>query len=248
MTNIAVSGATGRMGKTLILAICADKDARLSVALERKGSLVIGKPLASIIGIDANLRKIKITDALNKNVDFDVLIDFTLPEVTDLYINECLNLGRPIVIGTTGLSSAQKDNIVKAAEKIPIFYAPNMSLGVNICYKLIEACAKYLDNNWQVAISEIHHQHKKDAPSGTALEMGKIIAACGKHMASALQFNSMRCGDIRGEHTVLFANEGERIEITHRASSRKAYAQGALKAAKWIIGKKPGLYSMQDVI
>jgi 4-hydroxy-tetrahydrodipicolinate reductase len=248
MLKIAVTGATGRMGKEVIQAINAETDSILTEVIVRSDHDLLGKRVNDFIKLNNSVYSLVFTDMLSSDNLADVLIDFSLPIATKKYLVQCLQLKRPMVIGTTGLSDAYKKDLQHAAEQIPIVLAPNMSLGVNICYKLLEICAKTLNADWQVAISEIHHKNKKDAPSGTALKMGEIIAMHECLDKNTVQYNSIRAGDVVGEHSVLFVGDGEQIEITHRATDRKAFAKGALTAAKWIIGKKPGLYTMQDVI
>ncbi len=251
MIKIAVTGATGRMGKEVITAINADPNCKLAIALIRPTSALIGTKVTDFIKLNNknhDNQDLVFTDSLIDAEAFDVVVDFSLPIVTINYLSQCLKLSRPMVVATTGFSEADKNSLREAAQKIPILFAPNMSLGVNICYNLLELCAKAIGVDWQVAISEIHHKHKKDAPSGTALKMGEVITKFSGIEKSEIQFNSVRAGDVVGEHTVSFIGDGERIEITHCASNRQAFAKGALMAAKWLINKKPGLYTMQDVI
>ena len=200
-----------------------------------------------IVAINNN-KKLVCVDYLPGTDVFDVLIDFTTPSAIHKHLEHCVKLSCPMVIGTTGLGEIEKKALQAAVLHIPIVIAPNMSIGVNVCYNLLESCAKALGANWQVAISEVHHKYKKDAPSGTALKMGEIIEKYSGIDQDSIQFNSIRAGDVVGEHTVSFIGDGERIEITHKASNRQAFAQGAVLAARWVVGKKPGLYSMQDVI
>lgn len=200
-----------------------------------------------IAAINSN-KDLTVVDYLTGTDVFDVLIDFTAPSAIHKHLEHCVKLSRPMVIGTTGLGEVEKKALQAAVIDIPIVIAPNMSIGVNVCYHLLEACAKALGKNWQVAISEVHHKYKKDAPSGTALKMGEIVEKYAGIEQDFIQFNSIRAGDVVGEHTVSFIGDGERIEITHKASNRQAFAQGAVLAARWVVGKEPGLYSMQDVI
>jgi 4-hydroxy-tetrahydrodipicolinate reductase len=197
--------------------------------------------------------------------DFDVLIDFTNPASTMQHLDFCEPAGKSIVIGTTGFTDEQKLAIEKAGKKIPVVFAPNMSVGVNLCFKLLEQAAKVIGEDSDVEIIEAHHRHKKDAPSGTALKMGEVVAdALGRNLSdvavygregnigerdkNTIGFESIRAGDIVGDHTVMFAGEGERIEITHKSNSRMNYASGSVKAALWLRDKKAGLYDMQDVL
>jgi 4-hydroxy-tetrahydrodipicolinate reductase len=246
--KIAVAGAGGRMGRTLIDAVLADKALTLVAAFDIGGSAAIGQQVGDIkVGADAA--------ALIGRAD--VLIDFTRPEGT----LEHLKHAKAAVIGTTGFSAAQKKSIEEAARRIPIVMAANFAVGVNAAYVLAEMAAKML-GDYDVEIIEAHHKHKVDAPSGTALRLGEIIAAAqkksdfafgrkgdtGERPAGQIAYHSIRGGDIVGEHTVLFAGAGERVEVTVRSQSRLTYAHGALRAAKFLEGKKPGLYGMADVL
>ena len=197
--------------------------------------------------------------------DFDVLIDFTIPDCTMQSLAACVQHGKSMVIGTTGLDDTQKADLQKAAEKISIVFAPNMSVGVNLCLKLLQTAAKTLGDEYDVEIIEAHHKHKVDAPSGTALRMGEVVAESlgrnlkdcavygreghtGERNQKTIGFETIRAGDIVGDHTVMFAGTGERVEITHKASSRMTFAQGAMRAASWLSNKNSGLYDMQDVL
>lgn len=222
--NIAIAGCTGRMGRALMNAVSDNANLHLSVTTDKSTSLT---------------------------PDFDVLIDFTTPQATLSNLNFCLEHQKKIVIGTTGFSEAQLSTIEQAAHHLPIVFSPNMSIGVNLCLDLIYKTAQVLEKSFgeklDIAIVEAHHRHKVDAPSGTALKMGEMIASA-LSTANLPAFSSIRAGDIVGDHTVIFATEGERIEITHKASSRSTFAQGAMCAAIWLQDKKPGLYTMQDVL
>ncbi len=246
MIQIAVSGITGRMGQTIAKAVFADKQTTLSVALARSGCKQL-KWYVTKLGIPTE-QSVKITDILKSDTNFDILIDFTLPAITNTYVQACLDFLKPIVIGTTRLSQQQQDTLQKAARYIPILYAPNMSLGMNLCFQLVKQCANSIDLNWHIAVSEVHHYHKKDVPSGSALQLANVITENSAFPHESIQFNSIRAGDVTGDHTVLFTHEGERIEITHRTSSRIAFAKGAIIAAKWLLNKNPGFYTMQDII
>jgi 4-hydroxy-tetrahydrodipicolinate reductase len=264
MTRIAVIGATGRMGLCLIkAAVLADK-AELSVAISRPESLAIGKDAGELAGIGAV--GVKVTDNLASVVDqFDVLIDFTRADASMEYIDICRQAGKKIVIGTTGYSDAQKALIAEAAKEVSLVLAPNMSVGVNLSLKLLEMTAKVMGDYTDIEIVEAHHRHKVDAPSGTALRMGEVVAAAlgrdlkdcaiygregntGERDRKNIGFSTIRAGDIVGEHTVMFADEGERVEITHKATSRMTFANGAVRAALWLKDKQTGLYDMQDVL
>ena len=266
--NIAVAGASGRMGKMLIEAIRSADDCALGGALDVAGSAAIGQDASAFLGHPSG---IVITADLRAGLaDSRTLIDFTRPEGTLAHLKVCRELGVNAVIGTTGFTEAQKAEIADAAKDIAIMLAPNMSVGVNVTLKLLEMAAKALSTGYDIEIIEAHHRHKVDAPSGTALKMGEVIAgalgrdlkACavydrygvtGERDPSSIGFASIRGGDIVGDHTVLFAGTGERIEITHKSASRSTYAQGSLRAVRYLAGKdlagiEPGLYDMFDVL
>ena len=261
--KIAVAGASGRMGHMLIEAIRGSDDCKLSGALDVAASPAIGSDASAFLGhISGVLIESDIRQGL-KNAG--VLIDFTRPEGTMAHLAVCRELGVKLVIGTTGFSDAQKADIALAAKDIAIVMAPNMSVGVNVTLKLLEMAAKALATGYDIEIIEAHHRHKVDAPSGTALKMGEVIAdalgrdlkACavydregitGERDPSTIGFASIRGGDIVGDHTVLFAGTGERIEITHKSSSRATYAQGSLRAARFLQTKSSGLFDMFDVL
>jgi 4-hydroxy-tetrahydrodipicolinate reductase len=262
MVNIAVAGAAGRMGRHLI-ELCAQTDGvRCSAALEHADHPLLGSDAGSVAGLGELGVKIKADLAA---VDFDVLIDFTRPEATLNHLAFCAANTKRIVIGTTGFDPAQKEQINTAAQQIPIVFAPNMSVGVNVCLKLLELAASALGDSMDIEIIEAHHHHKVDAPSGTALRMGEVVAqSLGRDLAQCavysregqtgarqretIGFSTVRAGDIVGEHTVMFAGAGERIEITHKASSRTNYATGAVRAAQWLNERPVGLYDMHDVL
>ena len=241
MTRIAIAGANGRVGQALIEAVNLNSDVSQGSLLNR------GDDLSLELG------------------NFDVLVDFTRPEATLRYLSICQDAGKGMVIGTTGFSNQELRVIDKAAKDIPIVFAPNMSVGVNLTLKLLETTAKVIGADSDIEIIESHHRHKVDAPSGTALKMGEVIAnALGRNLSECaingregigeprdrktIGFSAIRGGDVVGEHTVIFFMEGERIEITHKASSRMTYANGAVRAAIWLEGQKNGLFSMQDVL
>jgi 4-hydroxy-tetrahydrodipicolinate reductase len=264
MTRIAVVGAAGRMGRTLIQAIDAVDGVKLTVATERPESSLLGADAGELAGIGKN--GVSLTASLTDvSEDFDVLIDFTGPEATMLHLQACLNAGKKMVIGTTGLSDEQKQQLHKASNQMAIVFAPNMSVGVNLCLKLLETAARVMGDQADIEIIEAHHRHKVDAPSGTALRMGEVIAQTlgrdlkevavygregqtGAREAKTIGFETIRAGDVVGEHTVWFAMDGERIEITHKASSRLTFANGAVRAAAWLNNKDKGLFDMQDVL
>jgi len=264
MIHVAIAGAAGRMGRQLLDACSRVESIRCSVASEHPDSPFIGADAGEIAGIGR--LGIPITADLAPLVDrFDLLIDFTKPAVTIAHLALCRSAGKAMVIGTTGLSTEQKAEIAAGAARIPIVFAPNMSVGVNLCLKLLELAARTLGDSVDIEILETHHRHKVDAPSGTALAMGQTIAgALGRDLAqcavygregvtgerdrNTIGFATIRAGDIVGDHTVLFADDGERIEITHRASSRMTFAKGAARAAAWLANRPPGLYDMRDVL
>jgi 4-hydroxy-tetrahydrodipicolinate reductase len=249
--KIAIAGAGGRMGRTLIDAVLADGELSLVAALEMPKSPVLGTQAGGI----------KITADLAAVAAADAVLDFTRPEGT----LALLDRARALVIGTTGFTEEDKDRIAEAAKRIPIVMAANFAVGVNTVYKLAETAARILGDAYDVEIVEAHHRHKVDAPSGTALELGRIVArTLGRDLgktasygrkgdvreraAKEIGFHSIRGGDIVGEHTAIFAGEGERVEVTVRSQSRLTYAHGALRAAKWLRGRPPALYAMSDVL
>ena len=241
MTRIAINGSKGKMGQTLVDAVNLNNSATLGTAVDKGDNL---------------------NDSLQ---DFDVLIDFSRPEASLKAISICKNSGKAMVIGTTGFSDDELKVIKQASTQIPIVFAPNMSVGVNLTLKLLETSAKVIGKDSSIEIIETHHRYKVDSPSGTALKMGEVIAnALGRDLAkcavygregideprdlNTIGFSSIRGGDVVGDHTVTFFMEGERVEITHKASSRMIYANGAVRAANWLHDKPSGLYSMQDVL
>ncbi|TAN71409.1 MAG: 4-hydroxy-tetrahydrodipicolinate reductase [Methylobacter sp.] len=264
MMRIAVVGASGRMGLCLIKAAALAKNAELAVAVSRPESLAIGRDAGELAGI--SVVGVKVGDDLASVVDqFDVLIDFTRPDASMAFIETCRQAGKKLVIGTTGYSDAQKALISDAAKDVAIVMAPNMSVGVNLSLKLLEMTAKVMGDYTDIEVIEAHHRHKVDAPSGTALRMGEVIADTlgrdlkdcaiygregntGERDRKTIGFSTIRAGDIVGEHTVMFADDGERLEITHKATSRMTFANGAVRAAVWLADKDSGLYDMQDVL
>ena len=258
-TRIAIAGAAGRMGRTLIQATAQAPDLKLVVALERHGAPAIGNDAGELAGIGRNGIAVSADLA---SAEFDVLIDFTRPEATLANLAVCAKRGKRIVIGTTGFDDAGRGRIESAARELPIVFAPNMSVGVNLCLRLIDLAARVLKDDSDVEIVEAHHRHKVDAPSGTALRMGEVVAKArgrtlkelavydraGERPPGAIGFATVRAGDIVGDHTVLFAGGGERVEIRHHAESRLTFATGALRAARWLMSQRPGLYDMQDVL
>jgi len=264
MTRIAVTGAAGRMGKTLIEAVANHPELQLSVALERPGSSLVGTDAGELAGVGRN--GVAVVDNLAQVIDdFDVLIDFTAPVASVANAELCAAAGRRLVLGTTGFAPAQKVLIQAAAQQTAVCMAANFSTGVNLCFKLLDMAARVLGDEVDIEVYEAHHRHKVDAPSGTALAMGQVVADAlgrdldqvavygregqtGARQRHTIGFATVRAGDIVGDHTVLFAADGERVEITHKASSRMAFARGAVRAAAWLGGKPAGLYDMQDVL
>ena len=264
MTKIAISGAAGRMGRALIIACQQTDDLSVTVALERGGHELLGKDAGVVAGVD-ELGVNIVSDLAGAADEFDVLIDFTRPDVTLANLAVCRAAGKSMVIGTTGLDEAQKAEIEAVGSSMSIVFAPNMSVGVNLCLKLLDTAARVLGDTVDIEIIEAHHRHKVDAPSGTALRMGEVVAAAlgrdlkdcavfgregqtGERDRQTIGFETIRAGDIVGDHTVLFAADGERIEITHKASSRMTFANGAVRAAEWVAKQPKGLYDMQDVL
>ena len=264
MTRIAITGAAGRMGRTLIEACRQADGLELTVALEHPDSSLLGSDAGDLAGIGKLGIRVG-ADLAAVTADFDVLIDFTRPEPTLANLEICRQAGRRMVIGTTGFSDEQKAQIKAAAQDMGVVFAPNMSVGVNVCLKLLDMAARVLGDDFDVEVIEAHHRHKVDAPSGTALRMGEVVAAAlgrdlkscavygreghtGERDSKTIGFETIRAGDIVGDHTVLFAGSGERIEITHKASSRMTFANGAIRAAGWLMEQDNGLFDMQDVL
>lgn len=264
MVKIGISGLAGRMGRVLVAAIAQNPRTELAAAIERQGSRWIGVDAGDLAGI-GTLGIRLIDDPRAAVASSDVLVDFTVPEATMANLAVCREEGKPIVIGTTGLDAAQRNELSRVAQVLPVVWAPNFSVGVNLTFKLIELAAQALGEDFDIEVIEAHHRQKVDAPSGTALRMGEILASAlgrdfgscavygrqghtGERDRKTIGFATVRGGDIVGEHTVLYAGLGERLEITHRASSRMTFANGAVRAAVWLVGQKAGLYDMQDVL
>ena len=261
--RVAIAGASGRMGQMLIEAVNASADCILTGALDRAESPALGVDASAFSGRASG---VLITADLREGLkNSQVLIDFTRPEGTLAHLAVCRELGVKLVIGTTGFSAAEKAEIATAAQDIAIVMAPNMSVGVNVTLKLLEMAAKALATGYDIEIVEAHHRHKVDAPSGTALKMGEVIAGAlgrdlkdcavyaregvtGERDPSSIGFATVRGGDVVGDHTVLFLGDGERIEISHKSSSRTTYAQGSLRAARFLGAQKAGLFDMFDVL
>ncbi|MCB1691523.1 MAG: 4-hydroxy-tetrahydrodipicolinate reductase [Pseudomonadales bacterium] len=264
MTNVAITGAAGRMGQTLVAAIAEHPDIRLTAAIEREGNDALGTDVGVIAGTGRN--GVIITDDLAAAVSsFDVLIDFTAATATPRHIEICREHRKKMVIGTTGMSQEQVAALREAGRDIAIVYASNYSVGVNATFKLVEMAAQILGDGYDVEIIEAHHRHKIDAPSGTALSLGEAVCkALGRNLPdvathgregitgerdrASIGFHALRGGEIVGEHTVIFASAGERLEITHRAQSRMNFATGAVRAAAFVAGQETGVFDMQDVL
>jgi 4-hydroxy-tetrahydrodipicolinate reductase len=264
MTRIAITGAAGRMGRSLIEACDQMEGLDVTVALEHPESSLLGSDAGELAGLGK--LGILVGGDINAVIDdFDVLIDFTRPEPTLANLAACRQAGRRMIIGTTGFSEDQKAEIAAASRDIAVVFAPNMSVGVNLCLKLLDTAARVLGDAVDIEVIEAHHRHKVDAPSGTALRMGEVVAEAlgrelkdcavygreghtGERDRNTIGFETIRAGDIVGDHTVLFAGTGERVEITHKASSRMTFANGAVRAAGWIMEQGTGLYDMQDVL
>lgn len=262
--RLMIGGATGRMGRSLIAAALEDRQVSLTGAWVRSGDGDLGEDVGTLIGTSPT--GVVFGDDLDALVErADIVIDFTRPEASLCQAHACARHGKGIVIGTTGFSESEKALLSDLSQKIPVVLAPNMSVGVNLCFKLLEIASRVLGEDADIEIIEAHHRNKVDAPSGTALKMGEVIAhALGRNLEECavygrsgqigirdqktIGFETIRAGDIVGEHTVMFATEGERIEIVHKASSRATFSRGAIAAAKWLVNQRPGLYDMQDVL
>ncbi|MEM7253232.1 MAG: 4-hydroxy-tetrahydrodipicolinate reductase [Pseudomonadota bacterium] len=263
-TRVAIAGAAGRMGRTLLEAVAADERFLCTAGFEAPGHDAVGVDVGTLAGTGSN--GVALASDLGAAAgQFDVLIDFTIPHATIAHVNACREHGKKMVIGTTGLSAEERAVLEQAGQDIAIVFAPNMSVGVNLCFKLLDVAAQVLGDDVDIEVIEGHHRNKVDAPSGTAVRMGEVLAsALGRDLAEVavygreghtgvrdrktIGFETIRAGDLVGEHTVMFAGTGERIEITHRASSRMNFATGALRAADWLSDKPSGLFDMQDVL
>lgn len=264
MTNIAITGAAGRMGKQLINVVCETAGVELTAAIEQPGNPAVGSDAGDIAGVGS--LGVSVVDDLAAVCDrFDVLIDFTIADATVANLDICASRGKKMVIGTTGLDDRGERKLAEAGKQVAIVRAPNFSVGVNATFKLLEVAAGIFGNDVDVEIIEAHHRHKVDAPSGTALRMGEVIADTlgrdldavaehgreghtGERAPDTIGFHAIRAGDIVGDHTVVFAAAGERVEITHRAHSRMNFAGGAVRAAAWVNTMAAGVYDMQDVL
>ena len=263
MVKIAVCGAAGRMGQRIIVA-AVEAGCTVSGALERPGYPHLGQDAGLIAGCGA--LGVAISDDLNAVVaGCDVLIDFTTPKVSLKNLEVCGLKGKAIVIGSTGFTPEERTLAAELARDIPCVLAPNMSVGVNVCFKVLKDVAKTLGDDFDVEIVELHHNKKKDSPSGTAVRMGEVVAEalgrdynkvanfhregiCGERSKEEIGMQTVRGGDIIGEHTVYFIGQGERIEITHRAMTRDMFSRGSVRAAQWVVSQQPGIYDMQDVL
>ncbi|MBP8193955.1 MAG: 4-hydroxy-tetrahydrodipicolinate reductase [Azonexus sp.] len=262
-TRIGIVGAGGRMGRMLIEAVLKGEGVVLGAAFDVPGSPAIGKNAGELVGLPAD---VLITDDVAAGLkQIDVLIDFTRPQGTLVHLELCRQAGVGMVIGTTGFEADGKAAIAAAARDIPVVFAPNMAVGVNVVFKLLDMAARIMNQGYDIEVVEAHHRMKIDAPSGTALRMGEVVAAAlgrdleecaiygregvtGERDPSTIGFATVRGGDIVGDHTVMFCGIGERVEITHKASSRMPYALGSLRAARFMAGRKNGLFDMQDVL
>lgn len=262
MLRLAIVGASGRMGRNLIQAVMQDSEVTLGAATEMPGHALIGQDAGLLVGNDP--AGVTITDALDPS-QFDAVIDFTRPAATVQHAELCQAHGKHLIIGTTGFSAEELAVVKAASQQHAIVMAANFSVGVNLTLKLIETAARVLGDSADIEIIEAHHRHKVDSPSGTALRMGQVVADTlgrdleqeavygreghtGERERSTIGFATVRGGDIIGDHTVLYAGDGERVEITHKASNRMIYANGAVRAAKWAVQQPPGLYDMPDVL
>lgn len=264
-TPIIMCGAAGRMGHAILRCAAEDAAFRVVGAVEAAGHAVVGKPVGALIGLPEPA--MLVTDSLDalSAADKPVAIHFSSPDSTIAQLHWSVRNGLPVVIGTTGLNHEQRIQVEASARQIPIVFAPNMSIGVNVLFKLVGDLTRILGDAYDVEITEMHHRFKKDAPSGTARHLGDVVAAAlggtyeelvvdgrsgivGERPARQIGMHALRGGDVVGDHTVTFATQGERIEVTHRAHSRDTFARGALRAAAWVVGKPAGLYDMQDVL
>ncbi len=261
--KIAIVGASGRMGRMLIESILKDSEAMLVAAIDQPGTPTLGKDVGELVGMPCG---VSVSSDVEAGIALaDCLIDFTRPEGTLGHLEICRRHGVAIVIGTTGFDAAGKQAIATAATEIPVVFAPNMSVGVNVVFKLLDTASRILNEGYDIEVVEAHHRHKVDAPSGTALRLGEIVAQAlgrdlkqcavygregvtGERDPSTIGFATVRGGDIVGDHTVMYCGTGERVEVSHKASSRMPYALGSLRAARFLAGRKNGLFDMQDVL
>ncbi len=262
MIKAAVTGAAGRMGRSVIAAAVQSQDIDITAAFEHPDSDLVGVDAGEVAAVGH--LGVPLSTTVD-DADFDVLIDFSFPDATLAYISYCRQAGKSMVIGTTGFDESQRQRIADAASDIAIILAPNMSVGVNLCFRLLDIAARTLGDGVDIEVIEAHHRHKKDAPSGTAIRMGEVLASAlgrdlqqcavygregitGERPREQIGFVTIRAGEIVGDHTVLFVDDAERIEISHRAQSRMTFANGALRAARWLHTRDKGLFDMQDVL
>jgi len=264
MAEVVVAGAAGRMGSRLVALLKDDPELRLVAALEAPGHAAVGRDAGESAGVGR--LSVPITDDVEAAIGKGrILIEFSVPEASLAHVRVVARQGGRAVIGTTGFTPEEKQRLADAGQQIPIVFAANFSVGVNLCLKLLDTAARVLGDEVDIEIIEAHHRHKVDAPSGTALRMGEVVANAlgrdlqkvavygregqtGARARETIGFATVRAGDVVGDHTVLFAADGERVEITHKASSRMTFARGAVRAALWLQGRQPGLYDMQDVL
>lgn len=266
MINVAINAAAGKMGRTLVQAVTQTNDLRIASASEAPSSIFIGQDIGLVAGVSP--LQVSIVDKIDELLaPAQVVIDFSSPSISCALVAACAKKKTPIVVGTTGLSPEQRNFLVEAGQKTPIVFAPNMSIGVNLLISIVAQVAERLGVDFDTEIVETHHRHKTDAPSGTALRLAEAIASAtanegslkdrcclgrqgliGPRPKSQIGIQTVRGGDVVGDHTVMFCGEGERLEFTHRASSRQTFAQGAIRAARWLINQPAGMYDMQDVL
>ena len=264
MINVAIMGVAGRMGKSIFNMLCTDPDIKIVGATEKKDSIFIGRNTQDILGVDKFNLVIQ-EDFEEASSNADVVVDFTSPESTLENAAYCSSDGKAMVVGTTGFSDTQKDEFYKLAESFPCVLSPNMSIGVNVLFEISKQVSNLLGNDFDIEIIEAHHRNKVDSPSGTAIRLGESVAEglgvnlkdvaryerhgnIGKRDTNEIGFQTIRGGDVVGDHTVMFLGDGERIELTHKALSRDNFSRGVLRAVKWVKGKPSGLYSMKDVL
>ncbi|MGB1238358.1 MAG: 4-hydroxy-tetrahydrodipicolinate reductase [Pseudomonadales bacterium] len=264
MIRVAVIGAAGRMGKVLIEAVNNDPDLTVGAAVVSESSSLVGVDAGELAGV-GKLGVQCASSLVQVANDFDLLIDFTTPQLTLANAAFCAEHAKAIVVGTTGMNEHEREQLAAEAKRCPVVFASNMSVGMNLCFKVLDTIARTLGDDYDVEVIETHHRHKVDAPSGTAVSLGEVVANAldrtlkdcavygregiiGPRTQKEIGFETIRAGDVVGDHTVLFANEGERVELTHKASSRMTFAKGAARATKWLAGREAGLYDMQDVL
>jgi len=246
--KLVISGCCGRMGRGIATLALQDGAFTIGAALEAAGHEALGRDLGLALGQPADLGVTVVADARSAIAQGDVVVEFTAPEVTVAHVQLARELAKPMVIGTTGLSDAQVETVRLASGAIPVVLSPNMSLGVNVLFELARAAAERLGPGFDVEVVESHHRQKRDAPSGTAKRLVEALASARKQLPGNIPVHAIRAGDIVGDHTVILAGPSERLELTHRAHAREAFARGALRAARFVIGKKPGLYDMSHVL